>query len=347
VEQRLKRRINSLEINYIRSTLDKNVTDVRSLSPAAKKNLSAKFADDLQEVLVKQPLDFTNYRNDLIRNTSGEESTTPQQITTNEQTAVGLSAPSRVQWNIDDVDIKENNILFDTKYRNISVNNAYNFILQRATVGAIQYNGQIYLESIPQFITQIEIGTFFIPIVSNNYIDYYGKIYMLFDELASQSINLTGYRRYHFSFTVEVVDNRLKLTPEKPKFNFNPRFNLVEILTFRFLTPDNDFELFTDRDNLASVSYTNPARIVTSVSHGLTSTDIIYIDRFSSANPSINSTMNSSLGLSITKIDAVTFDLNGIDLTPLGAGSQIITVIFGNKRMLIPFTIRSIDPSKT
>jgi hypothetical protein len=249
----------------------------------------------------------------------------------------------KIHWNFNDIEVKANNIVLDTRYRDISQNNTFRFTFQNVPVSNVQYNGSIYIDSSLKFISQIEIGQFYMSKISTNYIKYFGKLCIYFSEFSSQAINASLNKKYHFAFNITDVGSRYLLTPEKDKFNFDPPINVIESLTFNFLTLDSDFNILPDRDNNATIIYGNPSQVVTSVSHGLSTGDIIYMSGFNSANATLNNTINNIEGNFITKTGDTTFTIQGLDSSSLGVGNSKILVIFGNKRLIIPLILRCVD----
>lgn len=245
---------------------------------------------------------------------------------------------------------KQNYIILDTRYRSNDTDGTTEFswtFLNNSTAG-----GPGVVNSIGNVknIVALRVDPIRIPYNDLAFISAYKRVSMFIREFSTQAVIGQEGRRYHFLFKTEADGNQVDLIPvaglDKGIFKFAKPITQLDKLTVSFSNPLEPLIFPKDRMN-ATVSYTNPARFVTTEDHNLETADQVYFSGFTTGDPVVDkdaiAAINSTYGLNIFVIDATTFDVE-VDLsavTPI-VGQQV-AVYFGSKRILISMEITYID----
>ena len=206
----------------------------------------------------------------------------------------------------------------NTRYQNIinTDSSAFSFNLVNKK-SSNELSGDIPLGINIKNITGFKISSFTIPLI-NSLSTSRGLINLSIDEVKNDGFTSFSNIVSHFIFKyTEQSPNLYMLTPE-----FDGEIELINpvninTLTFRFSDGFSYLSLPSPNIPVTSIDYNN-SYIYFSVEHGLISGDRIYISNFKTLNDFQNynvvTNMNSSMGLTIEKIDAYTVQLS-IDLT--------------------------------
>jgi len=201
-------------------------------------------------------------------------------------------------------------------------------------------------------IVQIECATIYMPNINDVAFNEYRQISMLIQEFSDQSSILSDSVRFHFLFDAETISNdvgseRLKLTSpyrQTSYVGFDPPLTSIDTLTITFGSPAERLTLGYDRDsNPVSVSSSNPVVFTCSINHNLRAGDLVYLEGFTTDNPSTDSynisIANRTSGHVIQNPTNTTFEIAILDTT--GMVNPIVTsIIFGPQRFFIPFKLR-------
>ena len=183
---------------------------------------------------------------------------------------------------------------------------------------------------------------------------FYRRVYMQITNLPStQGILATNGNQFHFEFEVMNISSiAVLLVPLKNTFFLQRPITSLSEIDVRFMVPHGFRRIPLPKDTLAIASVspgTNPARFLvlagdTTAALGPIGVPVapgvaVYITNFVSPNGLINAQVNAAAGLFVTNIiDAFTFEVAGIDLTPLGVASYNATAIVPKNR--IAFSMR-------
>lgn len=200
----------------------------------------------------------------------------------------------------------------------------------------------------------IECGTVYFPNIDDTAFTEYRQITMFIHEFGAQSSIITAKERCHFVFTAENIASdsgteRLKLVSAfgggtNAEFKFDRPIVSLDTITISFGSPAERLTLPRDRDTSPiSITAANPAVITTSFSHGMSNSDLVYLEGVTSDNPSTESAVissaNRAAGWVISNVTATTFEIASLDTSSL-TNPTITNVIFGSQRVFIPLVIR-------
>jgi hypothetical protein len=243
--------------------------------------------------------------------------------------------------------LRDSNILLDSRYQNLSNNDLTKIQFTIMNGSKIKVPGSGIITSIAPMrdIKEIEIFPFSIP-YSSNADNYYQKITLSILELASVSIDSYEDCQFHFMFKAVKNKNLIDLTPINSTFRFFKPITKLADFTLRFGTPLNPISFDKDRLYTASIDYTsNPCVIKFNEDHNLISSDLIYINDFTTLNPSqdlnIINTFNNSNGYLCTRMSNLEISIN-IDATQVTSPDTNLSILvyFGSKRIILPLRIR-------
>ena len=243
--------------------------------------------------------------------------------------------------------LRDSNILLDSRYQNLSNNDLTKIQFTIMNGSKIKVPGSGIITSIAPMrdIKEIEIFPFSIP-YSSNADNYYQKITLSILELASVSIDSYEDCQFHFMFKAVKNKNLIDLIPINSTFRFFKPITKLADFTLRFGTPLNPISFDKDRLYTASIDYTsNPCVIKFNEDHNLISSDLIYINDFTTLNPSqdlnIINTFNNSNGYLCTRMSNLEISIN-IDATQVTSPDTNLSILvyFGSKRIILPLRIR-------
>ncbi len=230
----------------------------------------------------------------------------------------------------------------DSRFREIT-NDGTQFIsfsIDLISSNDINTYGRIRINEGLKDVVQVEIPPLSIPYVATAD-NQLRKIYILIEEFRAQSIRGHAFD-YHFECDVEVVGNRINLTPLLGGVNeFVFPITATDNITLRFYAP-NPITFDLDRQNL-TVAYVSPASFTSPTDHNLQTGDLVYFTNFTTLAPTVDQTvineMNRVQGHTITKTSNTTFTIP-VDLTVVTAPDVALTplCIYGSK--LIQFTMK-------
>lgn len=137
---------------------------------------------------------------------------------------------------------------------------------------------------------------------------YYKKITVLIEELATQSIIAHEDRRYHFIGDVEVISPTiLAIEPDKyfkREFKFNKPITSLNTVSLSLGSPLEPIILEPDRLTATISTYALLTTIEFDAVHNLVTSDIIYIDNFTTINhvfdAALINNINNKIGNSVT-----------------------------------------------
>lgn len=243
--------------------------------------------------------------------------------------------------------LRDSNILLDSRYQNLSNNDLTKIQFTIMNGSKIKVPGSGIITSIAPMrdIKEIEIFPFSIP-YSSNADNYYQKITLSILELASVSIDSYEDCQFHFMFKAVKNKNLIDLIPINSTFRFFKPITKLADFTLRFGTPLNPISFDKDRLYTANIDYTsNPCIIRFNEDHNLISSDLIYINDFTTLNPSqdlnIINTFNNSNGYLCTRMSNLEISIN-IDATQVTFPDTNLSILvyFGSKRIILPLRIR-------
>ena len=245
--------------------------------------------------------------------------------------------------------IKDHYIYFDSTAKKSSLSDLNNGVI-RWEIPELNQN-----QSIGNVI-EMEIGNFYIPNISTatgfpQYF-FYDRLNILLEEAQSQSIRAQNATRFHWELDVQPAGISYSATPVNKKFIFQKPVTDISTATFRLTAPLKRTAFQPDVMTFASQAGTSPARITTSVPHGLTvaSTVAIFVSGFTSGVTSVDLAINDEDGFLVTVIDATTLEfpavgVAGFDFTAVGVVSGQLVV--GFRRIAFQVRFRSLTDEKT
>lgn len=209
-------------------------------------------------------------------------------------------------------------------------------------------------------IVSIEPGTIYFPKdEAENLVNEYNQVSMYIHEFSEQASIINEKVRYHFLFNIENAAlnatgslERVKLVPafeDNATTYLDRPITTLNKLTISFAAPAERVSFGYDRDtNVTSITAANPAVITTSITHGLSSGDLVYFEDFTTAAPAVDgaiiATMNREEGHIITVTGATTFTVavnTSSTTTP-----DVTNIFFGSRRIFIPLKFRYIGSKK-
>lgn len=207
-----------------------------------------------------------------------------------------------------------------------------------------------------QSVIEMQIGTIRIPSITTAAIvpDYffYNRVNILVEEMSAQSIYGSNNVRFHFEMDVANTGISNELTPASSggKFIFSKPFNNLEAMTFIFRAPTKLINFPQDVFTFTSVAGSNPARITTSIPHGVTlaSTVAIFCSGFASNIGTVDNVINSEDGHIVTSSGASEFTFDaGAGFNFLAVGAVSGSLVVGNRRIAFVIRFRSIIDVET
>lgn len=208
-------------------------------------------------------------------------------------------------------------------------------------------------------IIEMQIGNFYIPEIATGasfpQYFFYKRVNILVEEVQAQSIFAQNSVRFHFEMDVQAAGIANLLTPasNEGKFIFSRPFRDIQNLSFRFRAPIKFVNFPQDVFSVNAVPGTSPARITTSVPHGLTvaSNVTIFVRNFTSGVGNVDNTINSDDGFLITVIDATTLEFPAVGVAGFDF-SGVITAVPGEitvgfRRIAFTIRFRSIKNKQT
>lgn len=243
-------------------------------------------------------------------------------------------------------------VLFDSRNRNLA-NTAQNRVSWYINVaGRPGSSGDIQVQDTLQQVIRARISPFWIP-VSGPLDDYYGIIDMYVHEFWQQ-IDVTEFLGsdqsipttygYHFRFKIDRKGkNRLYLVPETPEYTFSKPVAQVNTITVSFRSPFAPVVLDNDR-GVYTATYGNPTlyTLTSGTNHELSTGDLVYVIDFNSPNVSLNAAMNTTQGLTITRINDTQFTVN-VDSSAFVGTLTDINVTYGSKRFFFEIEFISLE----
>ncbi len=128
---------------------------------------------------------------------------------------------------------------------------------------------------------------------------YYKKISVLIEELSPQSIIAHEDRRYHFMCKVAVINTDvIEADPDhffKREYKFNKPITSLNTITLSLGSPLEPVVLDPDRITASITAYASPTTIVFDANHNISTSDTIYIENFTTANPSFDGALIESM----------------------------------------------------
>ncbi len=290
-------------------------------------------------------------------NNSSQQTTSEQRIIVQNSGQTNIS--SMFGLNLEQLLIKSHNrfvsLTLDTRNRNLSFNQA-----QAANRDVVSWNyfigtrfdqGTALSARTISNIIGIKCSSLFIPNFSPEQTNEFRQITMFIQEFADQSAIITSKTRAHFTFDVEYVGTRLKLTSPQGTENeirFDQPVVTLSTLTLSFGSPFDKIILGWDRST--SVTVTNsigagqPTGFTTTNIHGLTNGDLVYLEGFSTGAPVTDNAVitlaNHDAGHIISNTSTYYFEISGLDTSGVTGSSTVTTVIYGSRRFMIPLTFR-------
>ena len=236
-------------------------------------------------------------------------------------------------------DIANNSIKLDSRFRDLTTGNtSYRFNLQTTQSGADSTGIRLVREV--RNIIEIDISPFEIPYRAD-YLSFYKKITLGIREFESQSMIQHNNTKVHFIFKPEILGSRIKLFPvSPPNFIFATPYDTVDTITLVFSAVDTIMDFDPDRGSTTSFTSALPPVITMSAPHNLSTGDLVYFSNFTGTSQ--NAFIQRESGFMVTVTGASTFTIVA-DLSAEPAVPQPVAVYYGSKRIIIPFTMRSLS----
>ncbi len=215
------------------------------------------------------------------------------------------------------------------------------------------YPGDIEIQDTIQYVIEMRIGSFWLPLAIDDPINtYYGKIRMLIREFSAQATQVTEFLdpvqtipsqyRYHFEFNVTKQDlNRVFLEPVNPIFQFRTPMARVETVTLVFREPFQVVNLQSDR-GVYTVTYGNPTLFTTTIGNNLATGDLVYVINSHSGSSAIDAILNRKSGYIITRIDNFNFTIQ-VDTSSLVGSETDVNVYYASKRTFFELSFTSVE----
>lgn len=224
-------------------------------------------------------------------------------------------------------------LLLDSRYRNLG-NDGTTYYQWEHFNGIHQGNGTVNSIGDITDIISIKLMPFRMPKTSSTSTPY-NLVSVLIEELSSQSYIAHENRRFHFMGSVtDISPNVIEVDPDKfnkREYKFNNPITTLGTLTVSFGSPLESIILEPDRIPGSITSYASPTVITFNANHNLLTNDIIYIDNFTTKNPTSNNTLITSLnnnkGHAVTYISNtdVSINIDSSSLSPLGLTGSVST----------------------
>lgn len=200
-------------------------------------------------------------------------------------------------------------------------------------------------------IVGIECGTIYFPNTEDQAFTEYRQITMFIHEFSEQSSILSDKVRYHFLFNAEAITDdsgteRLKLVPafrDAAETRFDRPITTLNTITISFGCPGERISFGHDRDLNPAINAANPAVITTSVNHGMSNGDLVYLEGFTADNPEALGTLldiaNKEKGHVIQSVTVNTFEIAELN-TSSATNPVVYRIVFGSRRFFIPLKFR-------
>lgn len=255
------------------------------------------------------------------------------------------------------INIKDYYLNLDSWSKNISESNlsdgliGYDLFTYFSNIGTLKYSIAIDEELVDSY--EIKVHPFIIPeILLPASLFVFKRVYL---DIKNISRNCIYYRlgggssKYHFEFSIGTPSGgTVELTPIKGRNKIilkHPLYELTKIIV-QLKTPMRSIPLPNDvLSNNTLVPTTNPAQI-TSVSHGLTTGDLVFIQFFESTVSIVNNQMNSTDGLIVTVLDPDNFTVP-VDATLILIPITGFIVYIQKNRIMVPMTFRGLTSDTT
>jgi hypothetical protein len=233
-------------------------------------------------------------------------------------------------------------LLLDSKFRNLTTDQSvYRWSVStttsvvQGTVNTMAYN--------VQNIINMQFDQFQIPYVKSAD-NVYRKISLFVQEFSSMAVIISASRRYHMLFSSNIVGNQLELTPNKNDdgtFRFSTPINNLDTLTLIFQSPFSPVVFQKDRYTVIITPINITESLLTfSEAHGVTDTELVLIEEFTTQNPSVDyiqiNEMNKEIGQTVTFLSdtqlIINVDISGTTMLPISYATCFIAA----RRIIIP-----------
>jgi hypothetical protein len=232
---------------------------------------------------------------------------------------------------------------FDTKNRLVSNNTERAWNINISNVEGRR--GDVRAQDTVQQVLAMKIIPFDIPNcgISNSYdtVRLFIKEFLI---IVPNYLTLSEahFNNYHFEFQVTTLPSgKLRLTPKEPLYIFRQPIISVDHITMIFFSPFSVVQWCND-SGIFTITYGNPTLFTSTVPHGLSTGDIIYVGKYSPAT-SIDEQIYNLDGHIITKIDNFNFTIL-LDSSSMPGSVSDIQVYFGSKRFFTQIEFISLEP---
>lgn len=230
-------------------------------------------------------------------------------------------------------------LLLDTRYR-VLENDGTEYFKWNHIDKLVTAQGTVNSVDTIRDVISLHIMPYRIPISSSAITDY-NLITVSIEEFTAQSFIAHENRRFHFLGCIDSqVGSWLQICSDNynnGEYNFNIPITTVNTLTIKLGTPLEPIIFDKDRLN-GTIVYSNPLIINFTEPHNNISTNVIYIDTFTTLNPGYDSELinmvNKKIGHKVTLISptslSIPVDASGVINTLTGTLSAPYTILPGS-----------------
>lgn len=238
-------------------------------------------------------------------------------------------------------------ILLDSRYRSLDTDGTLLFKWSFSNTMTTQ-QGTFNTLSPIRDIVAIKVFPFKIPYTANAE-NPTKNITLYYNEFSNQCVPAQENRKYHHWMDYNIEDDWISLNADKYNegiYYFDKPITSLDTLTINFGAPLQIIQFDLDRMNVAFT-----AGITTTITfpsaHNLDSGNTIYFTNFSTTqsvtDANIISSINTSSGLKVTRVDSTTATV-AVNSSAVAGIMNAPIAFFGEKRIFIPLEITYIKP---